>query len=88
MSIAPRIAALAAMTDDELIAAHDQHARQTEIGQGFYRDELNRRAQDRTTAAALAEAKAARTLAIWNMVVAVAAVAIAVAAIVVQIALA
>ena len=83
---------LQAMTDDELIDVFDSEAEHTVLGLNFYRDELMRRALERATNAALAEAKAAREeasasrkLAKWNMVVAMVAVVVAIATSVVQI---
>lgn len=80
------------MTDDELIGVYDSKAERTVLGLDFYHDELMRRAFERATEAALAEAKAAREeaaasrkLARWNMVVAIVAVVVAIATSVVQI---
>jgi hypothetical protein len=39
------------MSDEELIKAHDEAAPLTMVGIDWYREELNRRAQERDTAA-------------------------------------
>lgn len=76
--MAPQLAQLHAMTDAEIRDAYDGMAGHTVVGTAFYLDELNRRALDRGSAAALEEARRARLLAIANMILALVAVIIAV----------
>ena len=82
--MAPTLGRLRKMTDDEIVELYDEATTNTVVGAGFFLDELRRRELDRATAAALEEARQARRLAGWNMVVAVVAVVVALAAIVVQ----
>lgn len=86
MGMAPTMAALRAMTDEDLIERHDGIAESTAVGLNFYRDELNRRGYERATAAALEEARQARKLAKANMWLATAAVLVAIVAVVLQLA--
>jgi hypothetical protein len=86
MTAARSYADVLAMSDDDLIATHDQVAQHTAVGLSFYRDELNRRAHERATEAALEEARAARKLAVVNMWVAIVAVVVTVATVIVQVA--
>ena len=44
-------AELRKLTDDELIKRYDEQAKKTSVGTNYYRDELNRRSQDRQTKA-------------------------------------
>lgn len=88
--MAPKWEALRRLTDDELIAAHDEIAKNTVVGLNYYRDEITRRAFERASAAAhelaaaaLDEARQSRRLAKWNMLVAAVATIAAVAAIIV-----
>ncbi|WP_212830606.1 hypothetical protein [Catellatospora sp. TT07R-123] len=75
---------LRAMSDDEIRAEYDKTAANTSVGLNFWTDELSRRTYERSSAAALEEARAARSLAKWNMVLAGAAILVSVIAIVVQ----
>jgi hypothetical protein len=52
-----------AMSDDEIRAEYDKTAGQTSVGLNYWTDELSRRTFERATAAALEEARAARSLA-------------------------
>jgi hypothetical protein len=45
------IRALREMTDDDLIAEHDQHATNTVVGTDYYVEELDRRSRERATEA-------------------------------------
>lgn len=38
-------------SDDELIREHDEHARHTSVGTGYYMEELDRRSRERSTEA-------------------------------------
>lgn len=76
--MAPKLAHLRSMTDEQIVEQYDQAAPTTVIGTGFYLDELSRREFQRASAAALAEAASARRLTIANALVAVVAVVIAV----------
>ncbi|WP_044574675.1 hypothetical protein [Saccharopolyspora spinosa] len=73
------------MSDADIEALYDNISETTVVGLNYYADELNRRAYERAAFAALAEAKASRRLAVWNMVVALVAVVVAVVAIFVQV---
>lgn len=83
--MAPKWAALRQMSDEEVVALYDQLAKSTGFGLDFCRNEMIRRAFERSSAAshelaaaALEEARASRRLARWNMVVAVVAVVAAI----------
>ena len=93
MAIAKTWANLQAMSDDSLVMHYDSVAERTETSLTYYREEIMRRALERSAAAAqrlaeaaLQEARASRRLAIANMVVAVAAIIVAVVAIIVPLA--
>jgi hypothetical protein len=49
--MAQKLADLRAMSDEELVTAHDDAAPLTMVGLDWYRQELNRRAAERDTAA-------------------------------------
>ncbi len=49
--MALKLADLHAMSDEELIRAHDEAAPLTMVGLDWYREELNRRAYERDAAA-------------------------------------
>ncbi len=83
--MAPTLARLREMSDDEVVKAYDQATTTAVVGASFFLDELRRRELDRATAAALEEARQARRLAAWNMVVAIVAVVVTIAAIVAQV---
>lgn len=66
--------------DDVLIAEHDEHARHTFVGTGYYIDELDRRSRERSTQAALRLARRSFWLTVANSVLSVVAVTAAVLA--------
>lgn len=76
---------LRAKSDDEIIAEHDAMATSTVVGTKYFLEELSRRSFERATEAALQEARAARKLAVVNMIVAIVSTVIAVTAIVVSV---
>lgn len=57
---------LRALSDDELVAAHDQLAVLTQVGTQYYVDELNRREQERSIAASEALARSSHRLSVTN----------------------
>jgi hypothetical protein len=82
MGYIPKWEHLQRMTDEELIAKYNAEADNTVVGTDFYQDQILRRALERSSAAAhalaeaaLEEARQARRLAFWNMIVALVAVA-------------
>ena len=76
---APTIAELRKLSDDDLISRHDRLAQSTQLGLGYYLDELNRRAQDHQTDRMVS---LTRWITILTVVVTVATIANAVIAII------
>jgi hypothetical protein len=57
------IADLHALSDEEVIALHDEQARVTSVGTAYWMDEIERRSRERATAANIELARASQTLA-------------------------
>ena len=76
--MALKLADLHAMSDDDLIKAHDAAAPPVQEGLSWYRDELNRRAYER-------DAAAMRDLTQWTVVLAAVSVGVAILALIVAV---
>ncbi|MBB4910540.1 hypothetical protein [Actinophytocola algeriensis] len=82
MTMAPKWHTAMQMTDEELVLLYDQVAEHVAVGLSFYRDEILRRAMERSAAEVHALAKSSNRLALWNMVVATIAVVVSLVAII------
>jgi hypothetical protein len=76
--MALKLASLLALSDEELIRTYDQVAEGTSVGLEWYREELNRRAAERDTAAM-------RHMTLWTVRLAVVSVVVALLALVVAV---
>lgn len=77
------IAQMRAMTDEQLIAEHDEHARNTVVATGYYLEELQRREQTRAIEASERLARVAVRLSWASAVLSGVAVVVAVIALLV-----
>lgn len=73
---------LHALSDDQLIAEHDEHAKHTVIGTNYYVEELSRRAQERDALAMRQLAQASHSLSIRTLWLTVASTVLSVLAVI------
>jgi hypothetical protein len=80
-----KIAELNALTDEEVIAAYDQHAKHFAPATGFWMEELERRSRERSTLATNRLSRNSYVLAIVSTVIAVLALAVSVVTLIVSV---
>lgn len=73
---------LGALSDAQLIAEHDEHAKHTVVGTSYYVEELSRRAQERDTKAMQELARASHRLSVRTFWLTVASTVLSVLAVV------
>ena len=76
------ISGLRALSDDQLIAEHDERAQHTVVGTSYYVDELSRRAQERDAKAMRELAEASHKLSVRTFLLTVASAVLSVLAVV------